>query len=69
LDPNLSGRWAFATLVPGRLYRGGGHHHRTDREELAQRLPAGHVIDIEGGHCLHRDAPADWLIAVDSIID
>jgi pimeloyl-ACP methyl ester carboxylesterase len=40
-----------------------------DREELARRLPAGHVISIEGGHCLHRDATAEWLAAVASIID
>jgi pimeloyl-ACP methyl ester carboxylesterase len=39
-----------------------------DRDELAERLPAGHMISIDGGHCLHRDAPADWLAAVASII-
>lgn len=48
---------------------GGSVLRRSDREELARRLPPGHVIEIEGGHCLHRDAPAEWLSAVTSIID
>jgi pimeloyl-ACP methyl ester carboxylesterase len=48
---------------------GGSALRRSDREELARRLPPGHVIGIEGGHCLHRDAPDDWLTAVTSIID
>jgi pimeloyl-ACP methyl ester carboxylesterase len=48
---------------------GGSALRRSDREELTRRLPSDHVIGIEGGHCLHRDAPADWLAAVTSIID
>lgn len=48
---------------------GGSALSRVDREEIARRLPAGHVIAIDGGHCLHRDAPANWLAAVVSIID
>ena len=47
---------------------GGSVLTRPDREELARRLPAGHVIEIDGGHCLHREAPAEWLAAVGSII-
>ena len=34
------------------------------RERLRSHLPPGHVIDVEGGHCLHRDAPEAWLGAV-----
>ena len=48
---------------------GGSALRRSDREELTRRLPPGHVIGIDGGHCLHRDAPAEWLTAVSSIID
>jgi hypothetical protein len=40
-----------------------------DREELARRLPAGRQVSIDGGHCLHGHAPADWLTAVVSTID
>jgi pimeloyl-ACP methyl ester carboxylesterase len=43
---------------------GGSALRDADREELARRLPAGHVVAIEGGHCLHRDAPDAWLMAV-----
>ena len=46
---------------------GGSALTAADRDELARRLPAGHVVAIEGGHCLHRDAPDDWLAAVRSI--
>jgi hypothetical protein len=27
------------------------------------------LIGIDGGHCLHRDATAEWLAAVASITD
>jgi pimeloyl-ACP methyl ester carboxylesterase len=47
---------------------GGSALRRADREELARRLPAGHVVAIDGGHCLHRDAPDEWLAAVRSIV-
>lgn len=40
-----------------------------DRARLERELPAGHLITIDGGHCLHRDAPQDWLAAVRSILD
>jgi pimeloyl-ACP methyl ester carboxylesterase len=49
------------------LLDGGSALRRADRDELARRLPAGHVLDIDGGHCLHRDAPDEWLAAVASI--
>jgi pimeloyl-ACP methyl ester carboxylesterase len=41
---------------------------RRDRDRLSSRLPAGHLIELEDGHCLHRDAPDAWLAAVASII-
>jgi pimeloyl-ACP methyl ester carboxylesterase len=47
---------------------GGSVLSADDRDELAARLPAGHVIELDGGHCLHRDAPGAWLAAVLSII-
>jgi pimeloyl-ACP methyl ester carboxylesterase len=46
---------------------GGSALGEADRDELDRRLPAGHVVAIEGGHCLHRDAPGAWLQAVRSI--
>jgi pimeloyl-ACP methyl ester carboxylesterase len=46
---------------------GGSALRDADREELARRLPAGHVVAIEGGHCLHRDTPEAWLDAVRAI--
>lgn len=46
------------------LLDGGSALTRADRAELAHRLPAGHLVDLDGGHCLHRDAPAEWLAAV-----
>jgi pimeloyl-ACP methyl ester carboxylesterase len=47
---------------------GGSVLSAADRDELAARLPAGHVIELDGGHVLHRDAPDAWLAAVVSII-
>jgi pimeloyl-ACP methyl ester carboxylesterase len=47
---------------------GGSALRDEDRAELARRLPAGHVIEIAGGHCLHRDAPDAWLRAVRSVV-
>jgi pimeloyl-ACP methyl ester carboxylesterase len=50
------------------LLDGGSALSRADRAELAHRLPAGHVVELEGGHCLHRDAPAEWLAAVAAVL-
>lgn len=49
------------------LLEGGSAVSPADRDALAVRLPPGHVIGIEGGHCLHRDAPDEWLAAVAAI--
>jgi pimeloyl-ACP methyl ester carboxylesterase len=54
----------------GRAFLDGGSAlSDADREELARRLPPGHVVGIAGGHCLHRDAPDAWLAAVGAILD
>jgi pimeloyl-ACP methyl ester carboxylesterase len=45
---------------------GGSALSLADREELRRRLPPGHMVEIDGGHCLHRDAPDAWLAAVES---
>ena len=50
------------------LLDGGSALSRADRAELTHRLPAGHVVELDGGHCLHRDAPAEWLAAVAAIL-
>jgi pimeloyl-ACP methyl ester carboxylesterase len=50
------------------LLDGGSALSVADRAELAQRLPAGHLVELDGGHCLHRDAPAGWLAAVAAML-
>jgi len=50
------------------LLDGGSALAAVDREALEARLPPGHVIGIAGGRCLHRDAPDEWLAAVEAII-
>jgi pimeloyl-ACP methyl ester carboxylesterase len=50
------------------LLDGGSALCRADRAELAHRLPAGHLVELDGGHCLHRDAPAEWLAAVAAVL-
>jgi pimeloyl-ACP methyl ester carboxylesterase len=50
------------------LLDGGSALSRADRAELAHRLPGGHVVELDGGHCLHRDAPAEWLAAVAAVL-
>jgi pimeloyl-ACP methyl ester carboxylesterase len=50
------------------LLEGGSALAATDRDALAARLPPGHVIAMDGGHRLHRDAPDEWLAAVASVI-
>ena len=53
----------------GRAFLDGGSAlSAADREALARRLPPGHVVEIAGGHCLHRDAPDAWLAAVGAIL-
>ena len=50
------------------LLDGGSALSRADRAELARRLPAGQLVELDGGHCLHRDAPAEWLAAVAAML-
>jgi len=50
------------------LLDGGSALSRADRAELAHRLPAGHLVELDGGHSLHRDAPAEWLAAVAAML-
>ena len=50
------------------LLDGGSALSRADRAELAHRLPVGHLVELDGGHCLHRDAPAEWLAAVAAML-
>ena len=50
------------------LLDGGSALSRADRAELAHRLPAGHLVELDGGHCLHRDAPVEWLAAVAAML-
>ena len=40
----------------------------TARPSRGPVSPPGHVVGIAGGHCLHRDAPDEWLAAVEAII-
>jgi pimeloyl-ACP methyl ester carboxylesterase len=61
------GAYVLAGLGERRFMDGGSALREVDRAELARRLPAGRVVTIEGGHCLHRDAPEAWLGAVRSI--
>jgi pimeloyl-ACP methyl ester carboxylesterase len=50
------------------LLDGGSALSPADRGELERRLPAGHLVGLDGGHCLHRDAPAEWLAAVEAVL-
>lgn len=36
------------------------------RSDVRAALPAGRFVELAGGHCLHRDRPADWLAVVDA---
>jgi pimeloyl-ACP methyl ester carboxylesterase len=58
----------LAALGDRSLLDGGSALAVADRAALETRLPPGHVIGIDGGHCLHRDAPDEWLAAVEAII-
>src|SRR5436190_1596946 len=42
---------------------------RGDREAVRDLLPAGRFVELAGGHCLHRDQPAQWLAAVSAFAD
>ena len=50
------------------LLDGGSALSRADRAELTHRLPVDHLMELDGGHCLHRDAPAEWLAAVAAVL-
>jgi pimeloyl-ACP methyl ester carboxylesterase len=56
----------LAALGGRPLLDGGSALTTADRDALAARLPPGHVVGIDGGHCLHRDAPEQWLAAVEA---
>ena len=36
------------------------------RSGVRAALPADRFVELPGGHCLHRDLPAQWLAAVDA---
>lgn len=59
--------YVLAARSPKGFLDGGSALPDGDRERLAAELPAGHLITIEGGHCLHRDAPDAWLAAIDRV--
>ena len=40
-----------------------------DRVHLQRMLPADRVIELDGGHCLHRDVPGEWVDRVDAFAD
>ena len=50
---------------PKSFFEGGSAVSDRDREVLRGKLPHGHLVEIDGGHCLHRDAPGTWLDAVE----
>jgi pimeloyl-ACP methyl ester carboxylesterase len=42
---------------------------RGDREAVRALLPADRFVELAGGHCLHRDVPAEWVAAVSAFAD
>ena len=60
--------WVLAAISPKTFLEGGSALPDSERRRLAAELPPGHVIEIAGGHCLHRDAPAAWLAALARIL-
>lgn len=42
---------------------------RGDRDAVRQLLPADRFVELAGGHCLHRDVPAQWVKAVSAFAD
>lgn len=37
-----------------------------DRVHLQRLLPEQNVVELDGGHCLHRDLPGEWVDRVDA---
>jgi pimeloyl-ACP methyl ester carboxylesterase len=42
---------------------------RGDRDAVRHLLPADRFVELAGGHCLHRDLPAEWVAAVSAFAD
>jgi pimeloyl-ACP methyl ester carboxylesterase len=42
---------------------------RGDRPAVCDLLPDGRFVVLDGGHCLHRDRPDEWLRAVTAFAD
>jgi pimeloyl-ACP methyl ester carboxylesterase len=59
--------YVLAARSPKPFLEGGSAVSDSEREALRDGLPDGWLIEIEGGHCLHRDAPDAWLDAVERI--
>ena len=59
--------FVLAALSPKGFLDGGSALPEADRRHLAEALPPKHLVTIDGGHCLHRDAPGHWLAAFDRI--
>jgi pimeloyl-ACP methyl ester carboxylesterase len=55
--PDAPGRFP---LDPGSALRG------ADRRAVRAELAPERFVELDGGHCLHRDNPQGWLEAVDS---
>jgi pimeloyl-ACP methyl ester carboxylesterase len=55
--------------APGRFPLDAGSALRgADREAVRAALASERFVEIEGGHCLHRDDPQRWLEAVDAFV-
>ena len=55
----------LAARSPKSFFEGGSAVSDQDRQVLQEKLPHGHLVEIDGGHSLHRDAPDVWLDAVE----
>jgi pimeloyl-ACP methyl ester carboxylesterase len=58
--------YVLVARSPKTFFEGGSAVSAVDRERLGRELPDGRVVEIDGGHCLHRDAPQAWLDAVEN---
>jgi pimeloyl-ACP methyl ester carboxylesterase len=58
--------YVLVARSPKAFFEGGSAVSAVDRERLGRELPDGRVVEIDGGHCLHRDAPQAWLDAVEN---